>query len=69
MLFFKCGVLDNRYSFNNLTKRFVVVIVSTNLALSDIPCILFPFLSDTYVGHILHFLSFLSDTSSFVGQI
>ena len=52
--FFNCGILYNRNSFNSLSKRFVVVIVSTHLALSDISCICFHFcpthLSDIYCG-------------------
>ena len=41
--FFKYGVLYNRDSFNSFSKRFVAVIVSINLALPDISCIVFSF--------------------------
>ena len=46
--------------FNNVFRCCVVIFGRTNLALSDISCVLLHFLSDisSSVGHILRFVTF-----------
>ena len=58
--------------FNNVFRCCVVIFGRTNLALSDISCVLLHFLSDIYYLVCRTYcvlLSFLSDISSSVGHI